>query len=264
MGAGELIGAAIRITRSTRYRWHEHRYKQLSDPRTLHELKHVCFGNPLLVVGNGYSLNDTPLDAFADVASIGMNKIDLIYPRVGWRPTLVVAENSVVVAQHWRRMVSAGVPVYLSWKNRWLISRSARPKFRFYLTYTSDTFSKDITEGVGSSDTVTYTALQFAFYMGANPVVLVGVDHSFDHETRRGKYVRRTGPDSNHFDPDYFPDGSYWGLPNLVSNEHSYRLAKTAFSGDGRDILDATVGGKLRVFPRVSVDEALRIFGRNR
>ena len=45
-------------------------------------LRDSAKGGPILVVGNGPSLNITPLDEFAEVPSVGMNKIDLLYPRV--------------------------------------------------------------------------------------------------------------------------------------------------------------------------------------
>jgi len=41
------------------------------------------------------------------------------------------------------------------------------------------------------------------------------------------------------------------GLGDLETSELAYRLAKYHFEQDGREILDATVGGKLQVFKKV-------------
>ena len=39
--------------------------------------------------------------------------------------------------------------------------------------------------------------------------------------------------------------------------EEMYRLAKEAFEEDGREIVNATVGGKLELFPRQTLEQAL-------
>ena len=43
-------------------------------------------------------------------------------------------------------------------------------------------------------------------------------------------------------------------MPDLDTSEIAYHMAKEAYQKDGREILDATVGGKLTVFPKVDYD----------
>ena len=62
----------------------------------------------------------------------------------------------------------------------------------------------------------------------------------------------------NHFDPNYFSNMK-WGLPNLDASEVGFRLAREAFEKDGRNVLDATINGKLQVFPKISVEEAKKL-----
>jgi hypothetical protein len=40
-------------------------------------------------------------------------------------------------------------------------------------------------------------------------------------------------------------------LPDLETSEIAYRLAKMQYEANGREIVDATVGGKLDVFNKV-------------
>ena len=96
-------------------------------------------------------------------------------------------------------------------------------------------------------------ALQIAFFMGFKEVFLIGVDHNFK-DTGIPNIVkeRKSSVDHNHFHPDYFPKGSRWQLPDLPRSEMAYYLAKNAFENDGRIIRDATVDGKLEVFPKVN------------
>lgn len=217
----------------------------------------------MLVVGNGPSLNQTALDEFAGVPSIGMNKIDLIYGRTTWRPTLVVCVNDIVVMQHAARFAESEVPVFLSWKSRRFVPFRHRHKVNYFLSLLDDRFSTDLTTGVGASPTVTYTALQFAYHMEANPVILLGVDHNFQAAGPANAIAVRRGEDVNHFDPNYFKAGSVWGVPDLDGSERVYRIAKKAFEAAGRTILDATVGGKLAIFPKVLLGDALSFIRSN-
>jgi len=213
---------------------------------------------PILIVGNGPSLNKTPLEKFEGVASIGMNKIDLIFPRTTWRPSMIFCSNTMVVRQHQTTFRSTKIPLYLSWKSRWFI-RKRNPDIFYFNQFQTSEFQCDAAVGISAGATVTYAALQFAYYMGANPVIIVGVDHKFDKNSDSLVYEKREGADTNHFDPNYFPAGSLWGLPLLAQSEVNFEEARKAFERDGRYVFDATIGGKLDVFQKISIDDALEI-----
>jgi hypothetical protein len=99
--------------------------------------------------------------------------------------------------------------------------------------------------------TVTYVCLQLAFYLGFKKVILIGVDHNFSTQGQANQTVVSQGDDLNHFNKEYFGKGFRWQLPDLEASERSYKLAKEAFNNAGREIVDATVGGRLTVFPKV-------------
>lgn len=216
----------------------------------------------MLVVGNGPSLNETPLDDLVGVPSIGMNKIDMIFTKTEWRPTIVVCQNRLIARQHRENFAAASIPVYLNWSARRSVGQ--HENVTYFLPLPNDDFSRDLHHGLGSGATVTYAALQFAHFMGADPVVLVGVDHRFDRQGRIGAYEKRSDQgDNNHFTQDYFTKGQYWGLPNLAASETDYARARDEFHRDGRQILDATVGGGLTVFDKINTFEMLDIFERS-
>lgn len=253
-----MLRHIILSTRSIRYGLDRLTYSAFCDQCELEKLRGKFAGKPILVVGNGPSLNQTPLDRFKGVPAIGMNKIDLLFDRFQWRPSLIVCVNNLVVKQHAQTFTKSEIPVYLGWKSRIFMTRKAK-NVHYFLNKNTQNFSKDLTKGAGSSATVTYTALQFAYFTGADPVILFGVDHSFNVTGKQANYAKREGPDVNHFDPNYFKAGSYWGIPNLEQSEMAYRYSKAAFEADGRKIYDATIGGKLRIFDRIAVEEALAI-----
>jgi hypothetical protein len=82
-------------------------------------------------------------------------------------------------------------------------------------------------------------------------VILIGVDHTFVTKGNANEAVISQGDDPNHFAPNYFGAGFKWQLPDLVGSERAYRLAKQSYETAGRRVADATIGGKLTVFPKV-------------
>lgn len=220
-------------------------------------------GQPMLIVGNGPSLNSTPLSSFSGIPAIGMNKIDLIFARTSWRPTMVLCMNRHVLAQHQQRFIGSSIPLYVSWQSRWFSRQRNSLSATYFLNRCDNEFSTDIRTGVGISGTVTYAALQFAYFMQADPVILFGIDHSFSTSGPANKLVVSDREDANHFDPAYFGKGVRWNLPDLEESEIGYRKAAAAFLADGRRVLDATVGGRLTVFPKIETAVALALCGRS-
>ena len=111
------------------------------------------------------------------------------------------------------------------------------------------------TQGAWDGTTVTFVAMQIAYYMGFSEVILIGVNHNFKTKGEPHKIVISEGEDPNHFDPNYFGKGVKWQLPDLKTSEKAYTLARDAYLKAGRQILDATVDGKLTVFPKVRYED---------
>lgn len=103
--------------------------------------------------------------------------------------------------------------------------------------------------------TVTYVALELAFHMGYSDVALVGCDHYFNASGPANKEVEAEAKDKNHFDPNYFADGTRWNLPDLPASEYYYSMADRNYSAHGRRIVNATSGGHLDIFQRMSLKE---------
>jgi hypothetical protein len=80
------------------------------------------------------------------------------------------------------------------------------------------------------------------------------VDHNFATKGPAGMAITSQGDDPNHFSPNYFGKGFRWELPDLETSEQGYRLARQAYETAGRQVLDATIGGKLTLFPKVDYD----------
>jgi hypothetical protein len=97
--------------------------------------------------------------------------------------------------------------------------------------------------------------MQLAYYMGFKDVALVGCDHSFNVSGPANKTVLAEESDKNHFNSNYFAKGVKWQLPDLFESEVSYQRAKRTYEAFGRRIANCTVGGKLELFQRTSLDD---------
>jgi hypothetical protein len=217
----------------------------------LAELKDIHRGQRAFVIGNGPSLKRTDLSKLKDEFTFGLNRIYLMFPELGFSTTYFVSVNDLVIEQCRNEIFALSMPKFLSWRSHRFFTGNTLPANFLYTTYDNPAFARDVRHRVWESATVTYVAIQLAFHMGFEQVVLVGVDHNSNVPGKPNSTITSQGDDPNHFNPSYFGKGFRWQLPDFEMSEIGYRLARQAFEADGRQILDATIGGKLTVFPKV-------------
>lgn len=207
-------------------------------------------GERCVIVANGPSLNAMDLSFLRRETTIGLNKIHLGLPRLGFYPRYYIAVNDKVIAQSAPAIRALNCVKVINRRSAGLVPEDA-------LTYHVDTndpparFCEDISRGLHEGWTVTYAALQLAFHIGFKEVVLIGLDHRYRFVGEPNQPLVMAGADPNHFAPDYFANGQTWDGPDLERSEESYRLARRHFEQAGRRILDATVGGACPVFEKV-------------
>ncbi len=208
-------------------------------------------GERCFIIGNGPSLKKTDLSLLEDEVSFGMNRIYLMFEELGFPTTYFFAINTLVIEQCASEIRALPMPKFLTWRSRRWMSEDQGAIFVDTDYRGPESFSTDLTGRVFEGGTVTFVALQAAYWMGFQEVILVGVDHRYSTKGPANATVVSEGQDPNHFHPEYFGRGFRWQLPDLEASERSYRLARAAFEADGRKIIDATVGGQLKVFPKV-------------
>lgn len=226
------------------------------DP-SLKQYQDLHAGKRCIIMGNGPSLNDTDLTLLNDEIVIGLNKVHLLFDRIPWRPAYVVSFIEEVIKQAQGGFETLEMPLFLSqWGRPYMANRKGPthyfgPNKRF-------AFSLNPVEEVTAGFTVTYVAMQLAFYMGFKKVILIGVDHNFNYDgpssTWQTLEQTHTG---RHFIDNYFQPGEKWESPNLPMAEAHYALARAVFQHFGREIVDATAGGKLTVYRKTTLAEAL-------
>ncbi len=247
---GETLDAVDRTAQMPAALFHPWRRDTMERLSALHN-RHK--GERCFIIGNGPSLRHTDMSKLRGEYTLGMNRIYLMFPELGFQTTYYLSVNDLVIEQCAAEIQALKMPRFVSWRaRRWL---TPEPDLYFlWTTYTGPKFATDLRGRLWEGATVTYTALQTAYYLGFAEVILIGVDHNFTTQGKPNTTVVSQGDDPNHFSPAYFGKGFRWQLPDLETSERAYRMAREAFERDGRRVLDATVGGKLTVFPKVDYE----------
>lgn len=211
-------------------------------------------GQRCFIIGNGPSLRQTDLTLLKGEFTFGLNRIYLLFPELGFKTTYLVSVNDLVLEQCATELRVLDLPKFITWRARRWLSKDPRTIF-VDTDYTGpENFTVDSTGRIFEGFTVSYVALQLAYYMGFQEVILVGVDHNFVTHGPANQAIVSQGDDPNHFAPNYFGKGFKWQLPDLEGSERAFRLAKATYEAAGRRVWDATVGGKLTVFPKTGYD----------
>lgn len=211
-------------------------------------LKNRHISERAVIVANGPSLNRMKLDFLRRETVIGLNKIFLGLKKFGFYPRYYAAVNAKVIQQSAEQIKAMNCVKFIGRRGADLVPENA-------LTYHIETknpperFCHDISLGVHEGWTVTYAALQIAYFLGFQDVVIIGMDHRYEFSGAPNETHRMDGPDPNHFSPDYF-SGQNWDNPDLENSEASYRVARTEYEKAGRRIIDATLEGACTIFKK--------------
>ena len=211
------------------------------------EIRRYLKTSQMVVVCNGPSLNKIDLEDLSQFDTIGLNKIDLIYSKTKWRPSILVVTSGIVIKQHLSVLNSTSIPVVLPVKAFFL---GVRPRKNVF--FCRPTMLNSLSDQLGRmyyGSTVTASALQLAMNLGYEKIGIVGMDHSFRQTGENNEITKFEGDDDNHFHPDYFK-GQIWGNPDLIGSEGDYRALRDFAEVRGISIVDYTVGGHCQIFDK--------------
>lgn len=239
-------------------------YQETEDSRWLASQKDIHKGRRCFIVGNGPSLTMDDLDLIKNEYSFGANSIFTCFDKTEWRPTYYLSVDRTSIALDGERMTALDLPCVMVDRT---ISRyiSNKPNNMHFLNLHMRGFATDkyTTSNIDYSDhpeiclyggyTVTYAAMQLALFMGFKEIILLGIDHSYAWEVTSDNKIIVRGEHDDHFFEDKGPKGHlyYEGV------EFAYALAKEKAASKSAVILNATRGGNLKVFDRVSLEKIL-------
>lgn len=219
-------------------------------------------GQRCFIIGTGPSLTVDDLEKLKGEVTIASNRIFEIFDRTNWRPVYYMNQDvklidkfrdSIATLQCKRKFMPIDVKKLFEGSED--ISFFVLRHKEFYPN-TAD-FSTHINHFLGQGFTVTYGAMQLAYYMGFTEVYLLGIDHNYAISLdENGVPVYQEGV------KEYF-DGSKasnvgLNLPRVVESTMAYITAQRfAQKRSNFKVYNATRGGRLDVFPRVNLDDIL-------
>ena len=262
--------------RARRYVEWDAQPKHLLSAWRLTRLKNHHCGQRCFVVGNGLSLDGMDLRPLAHEHVISLNRGYSLLGKFGITPRYHVCVNKMIVARCAGQLAHLPAIKFISWQaremlplNRDTILLRALESVCFsknlqdgvvvqVMPYWPRTLGRSLFDGVWGSGTAVYVALQVAFYLGFRQVVLLGVDHDFrvPGDCLTTNTISSTN-DWGEANPARWAR-FHWRLFDLETSELAYHLARIAFEEDGREIVDATLNGRLEEFRKVRYKDLIK------
>ncbi|MCL2399028.1 MAG: DUF115 domain-containing protein [Defluviitaleaceae bacterium] len=232
-------------------------YQRMLKFQNVHKNKR-CF-----IVGNGPSLTTGDLDKIKDEISFGSNEVYLLYEKTSWRPSYYVIHDSDRLKRIQNQIhENINCPRFYAFNSVFDIEpffMNGEFDYFYYLDGIVDWFPlKDYSPDFSSNPfklswgaTVTYDAIQLAFYMGFSEIHLLGMDHDYAFMINtKGDLITRDVA-SDNFSSKYTPS-VHPLMVDLV--DASYENANEYAKKHGIKIYNATRGGKLEMFERIDFD----------
>jgi hypothetical protein len=235
-------------------------------------------GRRCFVIGNGPSLSRMNLDLLVNEVTIGSNGLYKLFDKFKFRPSYLLFQDSRTILGKAREINAVkGIPKlvsinashlikkdndtyffnlanHLGWEN---IKSSTRKVFQGNLPI----FSNNFAEFATNMGNVSHTAIQFAFFLGCNPVYLIGCDHSMaalidQFEPGHVKITESNLPifEKHHFTQNYYKIGDEIGVPFIELENQAYKSCNEFFNLSGRQLRNAGLNSKVPFIPKVEFE----------
>ena len=233
-------------------------------------------GRRCFVIGNGPSLSRMNLDFLVNEVTIGSNGLYKLFDKYRFRPNFLLFQDSRTILGKANEINELkGIPKlvalnsshlvkkdkytfffnladHLGWEN---IKSSTRKEFQGNIPIFSNNFGEFAT----NMGNVSHTAIQFAFFLGCNPVYLIGCDHSMadligKFEPGHVKITEENLPifEKYHFTQNYYKIGDAIGVPFIELENIGYKSCLDFFDSAGRQLLNAGLESRVPYIPKIN------------
>ncbi len=224
--------------------------------------KNMYEGRRCFIIGNGPSLRAEDLDMLKDEITFASNRIYYIFDQTEWRPTYYMCIDKGIVSSNYKEIKE------LDLDNKLLINYAHKyigddPSVKYMIMSSVmlpkrkrlKKISSDISKYFSPVHTVTCSAMELAMYMGFKEIYLLGVDNSYNIKKSGTEYV----VDSDSYFKGMKHETVTIGNANTIeSRDYLYELFNREAKKRGIKIYNATRGGMLEVYKRVSFDEIIK------
>lgn len=245
-------------------KWNQNEIKLL-------KLKNSHIGESAFIIGNGPSLSIKDLDKLHSkgIFCFAANRINLVFEKTQWRPNCYLALDRQIYRNNdptVPEVIKANIELYTFGKEAYegIPKTLKRDNILFFERKTNsyyspiNEFSNNALKYIVDGFTVTYAAMQLAYYMGFKNIYLLGCDCNYSRQVNSNGKVIDTGEKTTYFDKRYDPNNANIGY--VKGMYEAYESAKKFSEGKDFKIYNASRGGKLEIFNRVDIDTLLEQF----
>ena len=222
-----------------------------SSRNRLRSLRNMHSGR-CFIIGNGPSLKNSDLRRLMELGetTFACNSLIKLFDEIPFHPTYYFAQDNKIILDNKKEIAGyKGIRfVKAHYAKRYHIEGVTY--YNMLFPQNPIGFSSDIHKVVYSGQTVTYSMIQFAAYMGFKEIYLIGVDCNYSS----GNSVITQ---ESYFDPRLFNSGRSYAAPEVDTNLLAYARAREVCDRQGVRIYNATRGGKLEIFERAELDRIL-------
>jgi hypothetical protein len=243
-----------------------------SNLRKWKSLKNAYEGKRVFLIGNGPSLNETPLHLLKNEHVMCFNRINILFERLAWRPEFYACIDGTVVQDNAKEINQQILPVvkhaFFTDFHMFLFENIKKQidnrenVLWLYSGVDGRDFSVDMPI-LGRCPTVALGALQILPYLGFSEIYILGMDMNYQVHTtvkslEHNQIESEDDNDPNHFDPRYFGKGKKYHQPTTEVVDNIFDALESAkkslASLTNTKVYNATYGGVMEVFERVSFE----------
>ena len=241
------------------YQWY-YNVKYNNELKKLAEFKDKYKGERCFVIGTGPSLTAEDISLLNDEYTFASNSIFRYFDKTEWRPDFYSVCDRTYYLANKEGIDAVTVKNQKFFPLDFALSFGFSEKHRYFLrTYYSSAhpvFQPNPMRAFQEGGTVTYHLLQLAVMMGFSEIYLLGIDFNYSlHKDNKGNLIR----DDKVKDYAFNDKAANYTIPNLEASYYAYCSAEEYCKKHNYEmrIYNATRGGKLEVFQRVSFDDII-------
>jgi hypothetical protein len=233
------------------------------------KLKGKFKGERVFLIGNGPSLNKTPLYLLKDEYKMCFNRFHIMLERLNWEPDFFLTSDNLVLSDLVKEFddiipkTSYSFFPGIHFRGYNFISEIEKFENAYWTVQKMGKgFSTDL-PNIYPGGSVIYEGFQILKYLGFEEVYLLGVDMNYKVHTT-AKMLEKKGidiqsqddDDPNHFDPRYFGKDKKYHQPEKFVIDNTIRdleyLAKSVIDKDFL-IVNAGFDSKLLCFTKIDL-----------
>lgn len=240
--------------------------KKIGYQSKLFKYKNLYINKRCFIIGNGPSIKDMDLSPLKDEITMGSNGIYKNFEKMGFKTDFCFFEDRQQTYLRRKDIKQLqGTVKMISLSNAYHIPSSKDTLFfneRFPCEKNDNpfhaSFSRDFPSVAYLGGTITYIMIQWAYFLGCDPVYVLGVDHNYGELPKLFPPGKLKITENNiksisklHFDKKYYSVGDVIGVPDVAFQNTSYNLSNKIFELENRKIYNCGLKSKLESFPCV-------------